>query len=320
MAGPSLSARYICQDLATRAGLSCLYQARDYQILEDFHSTGSVLDAIRTLVEPFSPFEPSKIDVWVEGTQIVVRARDIGGPASSLSIFDARITDLQARDRKLGRIRTLRLTGGVVNNPRFLAVDPGAPVDDSAFAAGIGEEETVYLPDQETILHDRVVERLIRRETRRIRDHSVLSSHEEHYLETVEDGLRKPLQLVSTLDVVTDWDALELVYPNRISNSPKDRTQTSITEGRTQVQDPITGETTWIWEPQQRVIIAKAWDIAGFLISQTKSTEAWDRVTRDWSGIPTWEIKTYSLNGAGQSQVTTVQHAADGTAASREST
>ena len=311
--GPSLSARYICEDLARRAGLSCLYQVHNYQMLEDFNATGSVLDSIRSVVEPFSHFEPSKPDIWVEGSQIIVRARDVGGPASSLSVFDARLSNLDMQARQLGRIRILRLTGGVAINPRFLAVDPGQPVDDSPFAAGVGELETIENTD-ETVQQGRVVKRVVLRETRRVRDHAVLASHDETYLETVVDGIRKDLRLVSTLDVASDWQPLQLGYPNRIVNSPKELTRTSTTEGLTQIQDRITGETTFVWEPKELVIMSQTYDKdTRFLLSQTTSKDTWDPDQRSWSGAPTWEIKSYQRNGAGTYQVTTVQHASDGT-------
>ena len=311
--GPALSARYICEDLARRAGLSCLYQTTNYRFLEDFTATGSVLDSIRAVVEPFSHFEPSKADIWVEGTQIIVRARDVGGPASSLSVFDARLSHFDTQARELGRIRVLRLTGGVAINPKFLAVDPGTPVDDSPFAAGVGELETIENTD-ETVQQGRVVKRVVLRETRRVRDHAILASRDETYLESVVDGIRKDLRLVSTLDVASDWEPLRLGYPNRIVNSPKELTRTSTTEGLTKIQDRITGETTFVWEPKELVIMSQTYDKdTGFLLSQTTSKDTWDREKRSWSGAPTWEIKTYRKNGAGTYQITTVQHDADGT-------
>jgi len=309
--GPALSARYICENLALRAGLSCLYQAPDYKFLEDFHATGSVMDSMLAVVEPFSHFEPSKVDVWVEGTQLILRSRSVASGSTSLSVFDARLTDLMGRSRRLARIRVLRLTGGVAINPKFLDVLPGEPVDESPFAVGISEQEIVENTD-ETLKDGRVVARVVTRETRRVRDRAVLASHEDTYLETVDDGVRY-LRHVTSVDVASDWDSLQLGYPNHIVNSPKEHRRTSITEGRTEITDPITGESTWVWRPQLRVIVSPAHDPeSGFLRSQLTSTESWNVETRDW-GPATFETKSYRKNGAGSYQVTTTPHAEDGT-------
>jgi hypothetical protein len=113
----------IITDLARRCGLTCSYQAPDYIVRDDLEVNGPVLQVIQTLIQPFSFFEPYKIDVWVTGSTLNVRQRQglvespgpLGptpGDLNTITAHDARIQSLTIRARYLDFIRLFRATGG----------------------------------------------------------------------------------------------------------------------------------------------------------------------------------------------------------------
>ena len=113
----------IVRNLATRVGLDVAYLCPDYTLREPFSVSGSILAAIQTLVAPFSQFEPSRVDVWVDGRTLMVRSRPgVGGGAgtagtpvpgafNTFEARDGRITNLSFRHMTMGMTRVMRLTG-----------------------------------------------------------------------------------------------------------------------------------------------------------------------------------------------------------------
>lgn len=123
----------IAADLAGRVGLTLSWEAPDYFMREDFQVSGSVAAAVQQLVAPFSYFEPSKIDVWVDGKTLIVRQRaglsespragsQGAGSLTTLGVADPCILSLTVRAHFLGHIRTVRLTGAT----GLRSLDPGS--------------------------------------------------------------------------------------------------------------------------------------------------------------------------------------------------
>lgn len=148
----------VIRDLCERVGLDCSYQAPDYVLREDVEIDGSALSAIQQIIAPFCSFEPFKVDVWVEGKTLMVRQRQglvespgpLGpspGALNTVSVHDARITQLMIRAHFLGFIRIFQATGGLLKNcggiigPDFDPMAPGAQFDSKYEQTGNGSSQ-----------------------------------------------------------------------------------------------------------------------------------------------------------------------------------
>jgi len=88
-------ASQIARDIAKRAGLDLVWQCRDYTMKVDFNGVGKALELIRQLVEPWNILEVLKTDIFVQGTTIFVRQRQLSPSADyTFTIPDARIKAL----------------------------------------------------------------------------------------------------------------------------------------------------------------------------------------------------------------------------------
>lgn len=72
--GPA-PASQIAKAACDLAGLTLLWQVRDYTVNSSFSATGRCVDVIKKLVEPWSLIAPFKVDVFLRGTTLVVRHR-----------------------------------------------------------------------------------------------------------------------------------------------------------------------------------------------------------------------------------------------------
>jgi hypothetical protein len=288
------TARQICIDLCARVGLGCLYQAPDYTLREDVAVNGPVLQAIQNLVASFSHFERSKVDIWVENKTLIVRSRagtdgktPTAGPGVSMSVHDARISNLMIRTRFLGYIRVLRLSGA--GNGVGVAVDPGT----------IDTETTDELTNAGVL-----VSRIVTHETKRVLDGAVKHQFIETYKDPNDGG---GFRLVSTEDVTSDWDDLQIVFPNTVVNSPKEKRRVIVLSG--------VDSTSHLFVPQHRTTIIHAYDPSNFLSAQETIKEDWDSTASKGKGgwVPaSSETKQYRDNGPGMYQITTCQYGGDG--------
>lgn len=292
------TARDIAEDLCARVGLGVSFGAPNYRMRENFAVNGSVVSALQQLVEPFNHFEPSKHDIWVEGSTVVVRSRESSGPGIALDAHDARITDLQLRARALGDIRVLRLVGS-----RTGSQAGGVAV------TGFDDTETVDEMSEGGV----VVSRIVTKEHVRQIDGAVLSQTVETWKLDEDDEL-----VLTTLDeVASDWDAAEVVFPNTIVNSPKENERVITRSGRD--SDGEIG-------PVSRTRISHSYDEDGYLTAQNTTKEDWDPDLVSGTGLGGFvrsesETKTYRRSSSNMYQITTTQFDADGVSgASRRTT
>ena len=68
-------AQAVAEDVIRSAGLVPMWQCRDYELWEDFDATGRKIDILQRLVEPWCSVEPSRVDIWVDGTTVYLRSR-----------------------------------------------------------------------------------------------------------------------------------------------------------------------------------------------------------------------------------------------------
>lgn len=295
------TAQRIATDLCQRAGLGCAYGSPDYQLREDFAVNGSVTEAIQQLVQPFSNFESSKADMWVENGVYIVRHRGEGTPSVlTLDVHDARISEMVVLDSDLPKIRVLRMVGSMTGANLNVAADPG---DATRETTDETEEGGV------------VTSRVITRERYRILDNAVKSQTIETYEERFTGGISNGLELVSRKETSSDWDDLVLTFPNQIVNFPKEHTRTIVESGPD-------AEFPEFWSPLKRTRIRHAYNGDGYLKMQEVFEEDWEKgddinpavsiALGHWEPSGS-EIKQYRENGAGMYQITTTQISAEGT-------
>lgn len=68
-------ARTVAETIIASMGLTPAWQCRDYELWEDFDATGRAIDILRRLVDPWCSVEPSRVDIWCEGTTVYLRQR-----------------------------------------------------------------------------------------------------------------------------------------------------------------------------------------------------------------------------------------------------
>ncbi len=111
------SARQIAQDICNKVGLQLAWQVRDYQILSTFTASGRAIDSIKKLVEPWTQVEAFRADIFVQGTTLIIRHRQL--PDHPLTpqagyIVDVSVmkrSEVTIRKRKLRPVGFLRLVG-----------------------------------------------------------------------------------------------------------------------------------------------------------------------------------------------------------------
>lgn len=276
-------AEQIAKDLCARVGLKCQYGAPDYQLREDVAVNGPVLGVIQSLVDPFSHFERSKVDIWLEGDTLIVRPRGAAGIGITLDAHDTRITNLMVRQRLVDLVRVVRLTGSRTGSNPYFAVDPGD-----------AETETV----DEIKDGDLVISRVVTRETKRILDGAVKHQLIETFKRDNDSTSETFGQIaVSTAETWSLWDDLVLTYPNQIVNSPHERVRTTIT-----TEEGV---------PVKRTRVIHSYDANNFLQAQETISE--DPVGFGWEVVKS-EIKTYRRNGPNMYQITSTQYSSDGRA------
>lgn len=223
----------VVRDLARRVGLDAVYMAPDYKLRDVITNDGPIIGAIQNILAPFCQFEPSRVDVWVDGTTLMVRPRPgVGGGAgaagtpvpgffNTIEARDARITNLQLRSSTLGMTRVMRLTG---------APEPG----EQDACDNIVETSTENIGyDAAGAVQTRVVERT----TTRVPLGHVLKIYSETYTTTPPNlaasgtysrtapGSGSTTRLTKTTKQTNNWDRPFYDENCNILNSPLEHSQ-----------------------------------------------------------------------------------------------
>lgn len=332
------TARRIAEDLVKRIGtangfpLSCSFQSYDYTLREDFVVNGPILSALQQLVEPFNHFESSKVDIFLDGHTLVIRNRTnsggtvqtptvhVAGAGIALDVHDTRISDLMIRKSFQGFIRVLRIMGSQTGTA-LIAVDPGdkTVVTEDETLAVAGDTDS---SGQGTSMPPGTVKaKTVTTEVIRILDNACKSKTIDTYMDVIDaQGILRPMAHVSQKETVSDWDDLQLGFPNVILNSPKENTQTTTESGLD------TSQSSAQLTPQKRTIVANAYSPDGYLEMQRTSDLDYDSSPAPASIGPVgWvaskiEVKQYRRNGAGMYEITTTEYGADGSVGSQRRT
>lgn len=296
------TARTIAQNLVAKAGIGLVWDTEDYRMRTDFSVNGSVIDAIQSLVEPFSHFQRSLVDIWSEGATLIVRLRNGPPPGLSVSVHDMRITDLLIKDTFLAPIRVVRLSGSRTGTNLNVAVDPGDRTNTT--------EDEILDP-----VTEEVISRIVTTEVVRVLDGAVKSQIIETYQDATNDqGVLTRMALVSRKVTASNWDDLVLAYPNKIMNTVREHSNICTEEGL----DPAastTGPNSGM-VPMVRTSIGHSYDDEGYLKAQHTKKELWDD-TPTPAGPTGWildeaETKQYRRSGTQMFQVRTTKFDASG--------
>jgi hypothetical protein len=312
----------IAKELCRRVGLTCLWQTYDYLMREDTTVNGPILSTIQSLIAPFSHFENAKVDIWAEGLTLIIRTRgammaagisgahNFAGPGVSLTAHDARISNLVIRAKFNGFIRILKLTGSRTGTSPFVEVDPGTRTTETT-------DETLNPKTGD------VTARTVTTRVTRIKDNACLSEVVETFRDaflsvgTAGQFILLPMHPVARETTVSNWDDLELGFPNVILNKPKENSRVTTTD----IFDPNGGSSAalGVLTPQKRTMIMNSYDAEGYIRMQDTRKENWDLLPGSTGLGKTWvlakmETKKYDRNGAGMYQITTTQYGADGVA------
>lgn len=277
------SASAIAKNLAARVGLECAWQAPDYTLLEDIEVAGPPIQTILSLVNPFSQFEPSKVDVYVDGTTLNVRSRPgvdailAADENNTFSVHDARILSFMIRSRQLDAFRTARVVGSVSNCDANRIVETEET-----------EETSDSINFQKVIL-----KRVVTRTRARYPGPFTLSTKRETYM---VEPLLLQLVLVTREDTTNEWDDAVVNRNCKILNTPLQRRATTIKTEFVTVEvgstSPGGGATRSTFEQEtKRFIIRWDYEEDGTLKLQ-ETTEETRYFTNNWiqSGH---EIRSY---------------------------
>lgn len=125
-------ARTVAEEVAAAAGLSLVWQCRDYELWEDFDAVGRPVDLIARLVEPWNSVEPSRVDVFGDGTTVFVRQRT-AFPAAADYVYEVqraapgphvRATGITIRRSRLPVVGPLELLGRAEAGTQAHAFEP----------------------------------------------------------------------------------------------------------------------------------------------------------------------------------------------------
>ncbi len=164
----------IARTVVEAAGLTLQWEARDYEVVGTFQASGRVIDILRRLIEPWTLVEPFRADIYLQGTTMIVRHRQLpdqpleASAENTLTIAATRRSQIVLRKRKFKKIGTVRLRGR--RKPQGLTTVPGAT---AVFASG---EETIEYVNEGFDEAGRLVQRTVMRDTFRTPDRIVLRS------------------------------------------------------------------------------------------------------------------------------------------------
>lgn len=228
----TFTAAQIAQILGGAIGLTIVWQARDYTLREDVDAVGPVLDVLQRLAQPWSLFEPFKVDVLVENGTCFVRARPgFSIPTDyALTATASRCRVLQSRRRTLPVWGRVTLTGATTNSSTTIT-DPENPTDPGTPMIG-GEEDVTSDEVANDPASGVTVGRTVKTETYRTPDRLLLRSSTREY---GLDRTSGTLQPVSEELTINTWEA-SVYGPRGPVNQPKTTRQFTQTKKRADVQ------------------------------------------------------------------------------------
>ena len=255
----------IARDLTQRIGLDLSWHVPDYELKVPFSVSGPVINALQELAAPFSQFEPSRVDVWVEGKTLIMRSRaglidspaEGATPVQTFTIQSLMSQSLHLRHSTLPQTRVLRLTGA----------GQGGGICQSISEDSI---ETLFFDSTGSFITTRIVERTTRRDP----DGAILKVVKETYTQTPGAEGQEALQtlrLSGLYKMIANWDTLFFDEDCNLLNTPREHGQKITIEAI----DP--DETISSLQPVEEHTVTFSYDENGFRTGQVTEKFVWNK-------------------------------------------
>ena len=146
-------ARQVAEEVILSAGLTPAWQCRDYELWEDFDATGRKIDILQRLVDPWCSVEPSRVDIFMEGTTVYLRSRKAFPVAADYVLaYDAAGTAPHAKCLNVN-VRKIRLPiyGEVTLQGRLQPADDPHDFEPPEGEAGVASNFVEIIPFQREV-------------------------------------------------------------------------------------------------------------------------------------------------------------------------
>ena len=265
---PTTTGQFTALDVASEAvastGLTLQWGVRNYELFTDFEANGRVIDTLRQLVEPWSLVDPFKVDIFVQGSVVVVRSRQfpIVQVDYPMVLADARRSQVTIRKRRTKKVGVLTLRGQA--KATTLQTNP-APGDTGIGGVLSSSTQTVEVSSEtrgpDGALQTRVVMSLTFRMPDKILIRQVKSTltYDEVGIGTLSDR--------ETIENEWESSTYDVSGP---TNSPKQKNQSVLRE---RIDPSDDAELFRLWEEE---LTGYSYDDQGFLKAETTKVRRLD--------------------------------------------
>jgi hypothetical protein len=107
----------IARETCAAAGLTLLWECRDYVIEDRFDAVGRAFDVIQALLEPWNQTAALGVDILIEGLTLICRARSLTPtvpPQNQFRVADAKLKSISVQKFLTPNIGQVVLTGAVI--------------------------------------------------------------------------------------------------------------------------------------------------------------------------------------------------------------
>jgi hypothetical protein len=277
------TARSVAEDICGRKGITLVWQAPDYELVQDFSAVGRVVDVISQLVAPWGEVPgPSRVDVYFVGTQLVVRQRgQVGEEVWTVTVGDAGLLALN-----------------LVARPTFPSGMPGLVI-----VRGRPSTATVSSPGSSVTEIEADTQDVRITTTYREPDHSLLSMETVYKFAAGAPAPTGSAELITRETVTNEWEPAQY-DAGRPVNQPRLLSSERATFGRR-------GDASGVIQLRRDRMDAYL-DDEGFLVSQRNFTQAYQPAAGSTAaGLKDASLKVRTLVEAGP-QVWVDTHASYG--------
>lgn len=257
------SAKQIAEEAVASTGLSLVWGVRDYILMQDFTASGRVIDTLRTLIRPWTWLEPYKADITIQGTTVVIRARDPATlPETSLTLAEARRSSMTIRVRRTRKYGTVTLRGRAEASELVPNPDPTI--------AGVGSvsiqgEQTETKTDEAFGPTGELISRVTTTGVYGMPSHNLLRQTRESYGIIEGSGLT----LIEREQITNQWEAVAIDTAGPVQQNIQ-KAQLATTHGF---------DEDGIWRITGQKETGYAYDTLGFLSGQSTLTKAYNSET-----------------------------------------
>jgi len=277
--GRSLASE-IAREVVELVGLTLSWECRDYEVATTFQASGRVVDVLRKLVEPWTLVEPFKVDIYLEGSTVIVRHRQLPGQPlvadaeHTMTLLAARRSQVMVRKRRFKKIGKVTLNGRA--SPQGLGGVVGFQLNEGG--GGGGGTQTIEYVNEAFDNAGVLTQRTVIQDKFRTPDRILL----ETIKSTFTRGESGPLILTTRETIENKWDPSIYDETGPI-NVPKQRSQSIVRE----ILDTETG----IFREDGIDETTYTYDDVGFLVGETTVTRKFNAET-NFMDLNVMSVKT----------------------------